>query len=338
MSEDAGPVAAWVERVKKKPVIAAFLLGIAILGGTASALGDLEKLAEPIKKVVAKANPAAANAPKPIIEAFSLSPNATGYEETQEGLFADASRGPFRTFQPRYPWDQPAVPIFLLTISNPSDKDMIITGLTYRVDEIGQVMGGPAGPVQPLARYQHKLAWVIGDQKNALVPPFNIPAKSSAALEVQLSSNLDTPGLGWLMKIGVQTNGGTDYTKPFQLYLPKFGTGQQGSGSETNKNDSTKGADPTATGALDYKMSVLPRKSVDEIICLMGQAGLGEAAGKLDVLDRDKMMWRAASDSLDEFLVKRTYTDPPMPYSSLMTREQAERYLRVIKTHVACGA
>jgi len=110
-------------------------------------------------------------------------------------------------------------PVWQVTLSNPTDKDMVLTDIKYHVSDIGQVMGGEPGPLSASYEYKYDLKYEKGVQSQVLVPPFKVPPKSSGAFDLVLFTEHPDIGLGWIMQIEFITNIGSVSTDEFQVYL-----------------------------------------------------------------------------------------------------------------------
>lgn len=114
--------------------------------------------------------------------------------------------------------------IFQVSMENPNNKDIVVTDVIYHVRELGEVLGGVAGPLESKAAYFHELMYEVGPQKYRLVPPFVIPARSAGAFSLELYTKENRPGLAWIMDTEFVSSTGSVSTNTFQLIL----TGKDG--------------------------------------------------------------------------------------------------------------
>ena len=112
-------------------------------------------------------------------------------------------------------------PIFLVTLENRSNKDVLVDRVRYRISRVGEVKGGAPGPVQPLARYHHVLAWEEGVQEAPISPVFRVPSGGAASFELELSTNEDGIGLLWDMRVELIASGRQVHTEDFELVMSK---------------------------------------------------------------------------------------------------------------------
>jgi hypothetical protein len=349
---------AWISKIKQNPAIAAIVVGATVLGGIASFIGNISTLREAIveapksevalpNRQVPSGNPSSgAHSPATLdsapiskkvsarIIAFTLSPSAIGYEETRTILFG-ASGTTYRTFQPRYPWRKLPVPVFLITIRNPSQEDVVLTSVRYQVAQVGQVKGGTEGPLKALATYRHTIEWKVGDQVQSLIPPFNIPAGQSASFEIQISTKNPEPGLGWLMKIVIGGTDGELSTDYFQLYLPKSMTESKNVSIDKITEDGfkSKAQTPILQRSAEISLSDFDQS---ESSCYFQRAGVSNKVRNLDALDRDMLILRAGFQNIDQFLSTKTETNPPITYRYLLGEAGSRNLLMLVKTHVSC--
>jgi len=244
-------------------------------------------------------------------------------------LFA-ATSTLYRTFTPKYPFEKNPAAVFLLTVSNPTKYDLIVTSAIYDVKNTGQVRGGPAGPIVPLTKYRHEIVHEIGSQRKALVPPFRIPSNSAASFELEIHSASEGVGLGSLLNPGLVSDGGTFYTEQFQLYLPK-------SDSETLSSPA-----PVPT-IEDNKSDLLSRRRNDMKIpspqhrdCVFKLANVFGNIERLDALDRDVLFMHAGGDTPDEFRYRKTHTGPPISYGELIPADRIDKLLTLVKSYMSC--
>jgi hypothetical protein len=318
----------WIASLKARPAVAAAILGAAILAG----VGGVFKGGQSIIEAIQVSSDALG---QPSVVAFTLSPRATGFEESRDPLFG-ASEKLWRTFEPAYPFQDTPVAMFLVTIKNPTRRDLIITRVDYDVQEVGEVKGAPSGPLEPLATYHHSIVHLPGVQPAALIPPFRVSSKDSASLELQVTSASDGWGLGWLLRIGFASSSAEFYTDTVQLYLPKAGTespqktdDKKGHGSNIMPNDST--SDMLARPAPVQRLPSSHQRD-----CTFRMAGIERNISGLDALDRDVLYWRAAALTPAIFSKQSTQTDPPVSYAVLIPAEGRNKLQTIIKTHLAC--
>jgi hypothetical protein len=265
------------------------------------------------------------------ITALTLSPGARGYEEASDHLFG-ASEQLYRTFRPAYPFHEAPVPIFLITVRNPTDTELRFDGVDYDVSDVGDVSGAPKAPVPPAAQYHHALDWRPGHQVRPLSPAFVVPPRSEASFEILISSKDPSPGLGWLMRVGLRSKDDGIYTAPFQLFMPI---------------PPDPGAPPPEVKTIpppsDARAGLLERSVALEIgdpqyeACLFDKAGVTKAVSQFDALDRDMIMLHAGTDPIEVFSTRKTETDPPHPYATLFDPAQMRALLTMVKSHVACA-
>jgi hypothetical protein len=174
----------------------------------------------PVKPVVVEED-------KPKIAQFALNMSKSAFRETLSPKFAASE-----IRLPTYGVD-PAFfgvlknfrAIFSVSIENVNERDLLVTDVIYEVSEVGQVRGGGAGPLNSNQTYFHEIKYEVGSQKNRLVPPYRIPAKSVGAFELELYSTDPRPGLTWIMSVKFITNMGEVSTETFQLILTGKNTG-----------------------------------------------------------------------------------------------------------------
>jgi hypothetical protein len=315
MAERNDPAKHWLEKLRQHRWVAVIVVATTILGGISAALGNLTDIYKIFE-----------NQPLPRVEAFTLSPSAQGFEETQNVLFG-ASEQLYRTFAPIYPFQPEPTSLFLVTISNPQSRDLTLTQVIYDVHEVGEVKGGTPGPLVALAKYQHKISHEVGEQKWSMIPPFSIPAGQAASFEIQITSASKESGLGWYLRIGFVSSGGIIYTDDFQLMMPKWDGEPQMVAVETDKPDEERGGILTRVGDSG------PLPSPDFRDCIFREAGIEGLVG-LDALDRDFIYMRAGNMRYEDFILAMTETSPPVGYASLMSDESVRKLLTLVKTHV----
>ena len=111
-------------------------------------------------------------------------------------------------------------PVFKFVISNNGTKDVILNQLVYHVLKTGVVKGGVAGPIYPLATFDHKLVWAPGDQVQSLA--LLIPAHDHVAFNVRLYPDSSQHGITWWMNIEARdSQGDAVKTNNFQLTMNK---------------------------------------------------------------------------------------------------------------------
>ncbi|TNZ56309.1 hypothetical protein CGK45_21930 [Vibrio parahaemolyticus] len=201
-----------IERLKKNKYVTVILLLVTIVGGIESFTNSISNLIEKLTGTETQG---------PSLVQFALNPEHTSYYESSEPRFATGPR--IKTFinQFKTPDYSSLVnkPVWQVTLSNPSDEDMIVTDIKYHVSDIGQVMGGEPGPLSATYEYKYELKYEKGIQPQKLVPPFKVPPKSSGAFDLVLFTNHPDIGLGWIMNVEFITNIGSVKTEEFQLYL-----------------------------------------------------------------------------------------------------------------------
>jgi hypothetical protein len=119
-----------------------------------------------------------------------------------------------------------AFPVFIATIENPTNRDILITGINYNVSKIAyfppvESPPTPFGPLTPTATYTYQLAIKQGVQSQTIEPPFRVPANSSESLELQLHSKTDPSysGITYTMNIEFVTNQSSITTDVFLLHF-----------------------------------------------------------------------------------------------------------------------
>jgi hypothetical protein len=119
-------------------------------------------------------------------------------------------------------------PVFIVTIENPSDRDLLVTNINYQVLNITGTppTNGPpqsAGALVPTANYTYELSDKVGVQSQDLSPVFRVPPKSSGAFELQLDAK-DKEDYGsqtFTLKIEFVTNQSSVSTDKFLLKFVK---------------------------------------------------------------------------------------------------------------------
>lgn len=109
-------------------------------------------------------------------------------------------------------------PVFIVVIENPFDQDLVVTSVKYHYYSIIGATGVQgAAPLYPTASYVHKLEpQAGGSQQIDLLPGFNIPARRSGSLELQLWTEVSADKY-LLMDIEFITSRGTIKTDRFTL-------------------------------------------------------------------------------------------------------------------------
>jgi hypothetical protein len=310
----------WLSSIKNRPAIAIIVVAATILAGGVGLLANLQTLTSWLS----------GSFNHPVVTAITLSPTSTGYEDVQDHLFA-ASKKLYRTFKPQYPWNDPPLAVFLVTISNRTKQEIVITDVVYEIEKIGTVKGGTSGPLNALASYHHQITHEVGAQKKSLVPTFRISSESSEALELQITSTTQESGLAWLMKIGFISTGGKFYTESFQLYLPKGGmVPREGRVSPPAQKPTVN------TDILQARRSYTKLPDIAYRDCIFRKANVLESLEKLDQLDRDLLFVSAGYKTIDEFRDHETDTDPPIPYRELISPDQIEKLLTLVKSRSPC--
>lgn len=290
-----------------------------LIGGFIGLLENTEKLSS---WIITKTE-------KPRVVALNLSKDAIGFEESQKSLFA-ASLKEYRTFGPHYPFADSPAAIFLVTVSNPTSSPIIITSAIYDVAKAGGVSGGPEGPLNSLVRYNHQIEHKVGAQKRRLNPPFRIDKESALSFEIQLSSQSTEPGLGWLLRLGFETdNGASFYSEQFQLYLPS------GSKDSPSSESASTQITPPPSDILRQKID-LPSGTLKYVDCIFRRVGIVKNVEGLDALDRQMIFRRAGYYSIEEFIAQRTETSPPVPYTDLFSQHQMAHLLTLVKSKAKC--
>ncbi len=110
-------------------------------------------------------------------------------------------------------------PIFLISLENPNDKDMVVTHIKYHVDDITGERGGEPGALKSAYQYEYVLEYKKGIQTHKLVPPFKIPAKSAGAFELVLTTKHPDLGRIWYMSMEFLTSTGAVETEKILLQL-----------------------------------------------------------------------------------------------------------------------
>lgn len=150
---------------------------------------------------------------------FAIKPAETAYRETTLPLFGAGPETRTYSLDPYTDPRLPRVAVFQVSMENPSDGELLVTGVNYRVTEIGQVKGGEPGPLLSTYTYVHALEHRTGVQRHDLTPPFRIPAKAVGAFELVLLTRHPDFGLAWLMTVEFVTSRGIAATPSFQLIL-----------------------------------------------------------------------------------------------------------------------
>jgi hypothetical protein len=210
MGTKGGRTERWLSGLQKKPIVAASVVGAAVIGGLAALTDNLQKLSD----VVGGWNS------RPAVVALTLSPSNTNYEEKLLRIL-DSSSQPLRTFQPKTPVGSDSDAVFLVTISNPTKRDVIFTKAVFDVQEVGATkMPTPEDPLPAHASYSFQIGHSVRQQSEELVPPFRVQAASADSFDLELSSASKGHGLVWLMRVGfITTDNQTIYTERFQLVL-----------------------------------------------------------------------------------------------------------------------
>jgi len=314
---------------QQRTAIKVALIGAAatIVGAVLGLFGDADKLWDRLSGEVKI----------PEVVSFSLSNSAMGFEEGIEPKF-NGSPVKVKSFQAYYPFANEPRAIFLTTISNPTNDDLIITSVTYMVEEIETVKGGPSGPLEALASYQHEIAHRKGEQKKALIPPFRVTAGDTASLEIEISSASPGDGLGWLLHLAFDSNLGEFSTESFWLYLPKKG-GTRKVISEPSAPDI---AEPAQSEPQEIQDDILLKRIEVGLPdpryrdCVFRKAGVYADIEHLDAVDRDILFARAGWSTVDEFAEKTTETVDPVTYGDLLVKPKMTMLLRLIKTRIEC--
>jgi hypothetical protein len=125
------------------------------------------------------------------------------YEKTQIGFAAAGKR--ITTYMLPLDYGQSvtgnAHPIFVVSLENTTDREILLTGVLYRVEKVGQVSGGRSGPMGPEAMYVHTIHWKDADQIAPLIPAFRLAAKSAGSFLLQLRPKEADVGMAWLMRV-----------------------------------------------------------------------------------------------------------------------------------------
>ena len=321
---------AWINRLKNHPAIAAMIVISFVVGGLAKFTDTIQWLIDFGSWLTEH----------PYVAALSLSPGAIGFGESEERLFA-VGKKLYRTFQPRYPWNETPIGTFLVTVTNPTKRDTIITKIIYDVKDVGEVAGGPPGPLNALATYHHRIEHKTGPQPRELIPPFRIPSESVASFELEIASSTPGIGFGWLLRLGFESDAGTFYSEEFQLYLPPV---QHNDDLSENTGNQKPAAAPIVPQAAEMEQGDLfsrrlakleiPDRAFRE--CLFRKANIALDPNKYDNFDRDMLYMRAANDTLGEFLDRKTETAPAIPYRDLLSVDQAKTLMTFVKSRVAC--
>ena len=300
---------AWWIRIRKHPIIAALIVLALVVGGLAKFIEDVGKIWIAIPGISKKVS---------IID-FGLSPSSHGYEDIAESIIFGASENRIRTFQPIYPFVPGPRAVLLFSVDNPNKEDLIIKSLTYDIEDVGAVKGGQPGPLNPLACYHHTIRHQKGPQQKTLRPVFRVPEDSAESFEVEISSSDFGHGLGWVLRIIVNTNLGKVETEKFQIYLPEkdLQTGDISNNTQTCK-DHERNEDEK--GQKQDRISIIkPIRSHKEALDLYERVGALSYVQELDTLDKDLLLLRARIYSFDEFAdFSADSTDPPAQYRDLM--------------------
>jgi hypothetical protein len=56
----------------------------------------------------------------------------------------------------------------------------------------------------------------------------------------------------------------------------------------------------------------------------------------LDQLDKDMLFLRAAHDTITEFALHKTDTDPPVLYGDLISLDRQRKLMQLVKSQAAC--
>ena len=270
---------------------------------------------------------------EPSVVSFGLSKESVGYEDIQSKIFA-ASLETMRTFAPAYPpADEPHL-VLSVSVKNPLNQDLVITHITYDIEQVGGVKGAPAGPLNTVATYEHRIHHVTGSQRKRLPTPFNVPAESTAVFDLEIKSASPGTGLGWILKILIETDKGKYETEQFQLYLPKISEalGLIPAQQEITPNlPSHRSSFPP----LRLKLSDFDAKYRE---CLFSRAGILRDLNGLDEYERDLIFLWAARSTPKDFSEKSTKTDPVRKYKELLSTRKIEILLLLTKTQPSCNA
>jgi hypothetical protein len=347
LPEPRNLVKEWTSRLMSIPFIAAIILITGLIGGIASLLKSSSDISQSFEKMHPNAQAlqpstqpgadqtaASTVAPaahkqitetglKPQLVAFTLSPSSVGYVQTQDWMYA-VGPATYKTFALTPPPNKDPQAIFLVTIKNPLDRDIIISEIDYDVISVGEVRGIESGPLQSLATYRQTIAHEVGLQKRDLVPPFQIAALSAASFELHLLSESRGFGLGWYLRVIFKTDEGNVTTDPFQLYLPSLSPTDAvppRSIASSNKPQKTK-------DLLSIPKEASPNVPIETEKCFFGLAHLKNELSGMDQLDLDFLYSYAAHDTADEFATRY----PKIPAA------KRERLQTVIKTSIGCSA
>lgn len=208
----------WIARIRNSPAVAVVIVfavvAISISAFITTATGGWKAFREFFHPYDA-----------PRILQFALDPSKSSFYEATGPKFGAGP--PIKTFS-----IDPSLmgvvrtgrAIFQVSMENPNDKDVVVTDVTYHVRELGEVLGGVAGPLESKQTYFHELMFEVGPQKHQLVPPFVIPARSAGAFSLEIYTKDSRPGLAWIMEAEFQSSTGAVSTTSFQLIL----TGKNG--------------------------------------------------------------------------------------------------------------
>lgn len=310
---DARPLP-FVERVKSHPVIAGLLVVSTVVAGIAAFGKNLLDLNEYV--AIAKAHPT--------IVSLDLSQASHGYELTEDGVFGMHDRT-LPTIRPTYPFVDGARAVLLITLQNPTDKDLLVTSVEYIVEEVGGVRGGAPGPIESKERYVHTLRHEIGPQKKKLQPVFRIPPQSAEAFELELNTDSEEPGLGWVMTLRIHTTAGDVTTERIQAYLGRVAA------REASKPLLVEGLTQRSPARPFLKHQVPQIPTLSHRDNAFQRAEITEEVASLDELDRDVLYMRASSMPLSGLLTARTHTDPPVAYSQFIPPAKLERLSRSLR-------
>jgi hypothetical protein len=70
--------------------------------------------------------------------------------------------------------------------------------------------------------------------------------------------------------------------------------------------------------------------------CIFATADVTSALAKSDQLDKDTLFLRAAHDTITEFALHKTDTDPPVLYGDLISLDRQRKLMQLVKSQAAC--
>lgn len=206
-------------RIKKHPFVSMLLIVITVLIGIEATTKSISGLMNTSLNILTN------NKNKPILSQFTLSDSASNYIEVSIAKFGLGSQ--VKTFMAHSKSPEANslsartyYPVFNVVIANPSNQQIVISKITYNVEDLGHVLvGGRPGPMEVTNKYTHKLEYKKGTQEYEMVPPITIPANSSNAFELAMITDHPDLALSWWTNVEFHSNMGNVSTDMFQLIL-----------------------------------------------------------------------------------------------------------------------